>query len=240
MANSAIATLRVVDHEVAARPCPDDLARVSAPLTSTLTAELDGAVSYLDVPAEEILLAAVSRAIGRVIGDGDVAVDVNANGHFTVVLGRMSTRSASATKVLRAVHRSLAAARFDIGGPPLPSVDVAFSYFGAVPEPVSHDALLSHEMLPSLGHALEVRVYRTAGVDHMDWWYDTRRLDRPTVEELTEQFPLALIDFTSDAVPPIRDLRTWPWPRFCATGGSGLAFENASKGSELKPDRENH
>ena len=51
-------------------------------------------------------------------------------------------------------------------------------------------------------------MYRTAdGHVHMDWWYDTRRLDRYTVEEMTEQFPLALIDLTSDAVPPIREPR---------------------------------
>jgi hypothetical protein len=61
-------------------------------------------------------------------------------------------------------------------------------------------------MLPSSGHALEVRVYRTGDdLVQTDWWYDTRRLDRYTVEEMTEQFPLALIDLTSDAVPPIRE-----------------------------------
>jgi hypothetical protein len=35
----------------------------------------------------------------------------------------------------------------------------------------------------------------------MDWWYDARRLDAATVEELTEQFPLALIELTSEALP---------------------------------------
>jgi hypothetical protein len=38
---------------------------------------------------------------------------------------------------------------------------------------------------------------------HLDWWYDTSRFDRYTVEELTEQFPFALLEMTSDAVAPV-------------------------------------
>ncbi len=33
----------------------------------------------------------------------------------------------------------------------------------------------------------------------MDWWYDMRRLDRCTVEELAAQFRLGLIGLTSEA-----------------------------------------
>ena len=33
---------------------------------------------------------------------------------------------------------------------------------------------------------------------HLDWWYDIRSFDRSTVEELAGQFPLALIELTSD------------------------------------------
>jgi hypothetical protein len=164
-----------------------------------LTAELDGAQSYLNVPAEVMLLAALSRTIARTFGDADLAVDVNANGQYTMVLTCRTARNADATEALRAVHRSLAGAHHGAQ----PSSDVVFSYRGVVPELVSHDAVPPHEMLPSSGHALEVRVYRTADSVQMDWWYDTRRLDRYTVEELTEQFPLALIDVTSDAGPPI-------------------------------------
>jgi hypothetical protein len=206
MPNSAIVNLRLVDHQAAGPPRPDDMAKLAAPLTSTLTAELDGAQCYLDVPAEAILLTAISRTIARTIGDTDLAVDVDAGGECTVVVACMSARNASATEVLRAVHRSLAAAHHHTAAPPVPSSDVFFSYRRTVPGPVSHDVLPRHEMLPSSGHALEVRVYRTADdLVQMDWWYDTRRLDRYTVEEMTEQFPLALIDLTSDAVPPIRE-----------------------------------
>jgi hypothetical protein len=203
MSNSAIVNLRLVDHQAAGPPRPDDMAKVAAPLTSTLTAELDGAQSYLDVPAEAILLAAISRTIARTIGDTDLAVDVDAGSECTVVVACKSARNASATEVLRAVHRSLAAAHHHAPAPPVPSSDVYFSYRRTVPGPVPHDVLPPHEMLPSSG-PLEVRVYRTVdGLVQMDWWYDTRRLDRYTVEEMTEQFPLALIDLTSDAVPPI-------------------------------------
>jgi hypothetical protein len=201
MSNSAITTLPVFDHEVTGRPRPDDLARIPALLTSTLTAELDGAQGQLNVPAEEILLAALSRTIARTFGDADLAVDVTADGPFTAVLPCRGARSADATEVLQAVHRSLAAAQYGVR----PSSDVLFYYAGAVSEPVSHVALAPHEMPPSLGHALEVRVHRIADCVQMDWWYDSRRLDRSTVEELTEQFPLALIDVTSDAAPPIRE-----------------------------------
>jgi hypothetical protein len=199
MSNSAITTLRVFDHEVTGRPRPDDLVRIPAPLMSTLTRELDGAQGQLNVPAEEILLAALSRTIARTFGDGDLAVDATANGPFTAVLACRGARSADATEVLQAVHRSLATAHHGVR----PPSDVLFCYAGAVSELVSHDALAPREMLPSLGHALEVRVYRSAECVQMDWWYDSRRLDRSTVEELTEQFPLALIDVTSDATPPI-------------------------------------
>jgi hypothetical protein len=201
MSNSAITTLRNFDHQVAGRPRPDDLARIPAPLTRTLKAELDGARSYLGVPAEEILLAGLSRTIARTFGEADLAVDVNANGRFTVVLACMTSRSADATEVLQGVHRSLAAAHHREP----PSSDICFSYTGAAPELLSHDVLPPHEVLPRLGHALEVRVCRTAESVQMDWWYDTRKLDRSTVKELTEQFPLALIDVTSDALPPVRE-----------------------------------
>jgi hypothetical protein len=166
-----------------------------------LTAELDGARSYLGVPAEEILLAAISRTIARTLGDADLAVDVNANGRFTVVMACRSARSAGATEVLQGVHRAVAAAPRGAQ----PSSDVLFTYSGAARELVSHDVVPPRDVLPSLGHALEVRVSRTADSVHMDWWYDTRRLDPYTIEELTEQFPLALIDVTSDALPPVRE-----------------------------------
>ena len=41
----------------------------------------------------------------------------------------------------------------------------------------------------------------------MDWWYDIRRLDRCTVEELAAQFRLGLIGLTSEAAQGAADSR---------------------------------
>jgi phthiocerol/phenolphthiocerol synthesis type-I polyketide synthase E len=82
-----------------------------------------------------------------------------------------------------------------------PPSDIFFSYVGTVPElpsgegPVQFDidaAMPVRETLPGLGHPLQLRAYRAAGLLHLDWRYDSRRLDRSTVDELAEQFPLAL------------------------------------------------
>ena len=56
------------------------------------------------------------------------------------------------------------------------------------------------ETLPGLGHALELRVYRTAGLLHLDWWFDTRRLQPADVKTLAEHFPVALTELTQEAI----------------------------------------
>ena len=186
----AMATIRVVDHDVAAPPLPDDLAKLSAPLTALLTAELDEAQRHLRVPTDEILLGAFGRTIARSLGTGGLDVDVAAYGGLTVTLACTTPRRVSATKALRAVHHTAAAGRQTAY-----AADVHFVYTDSTPEPAYGQAL------PTGGHPLELRVYRAADRLQMDWWYDTRRLDRYTVEELTEQFPFALIELTSEASP---------------------------------------
>ena len=52
-----------------------------------------------------------------------------------------------------------------------------------------------------LGHVLELRVHRVGDVVALDWWFDTRSFESYTVQELTEQFSLALIELTSEATP---------------------------------------
>lgn len=188
---SANSPLRVTDHDIAERPGPGDFAKLSAPLSSVLSAELDGAQRNLGLATEEILLAALGRAISRTIGDGVVSVDLAGEDRwlrYPVPLPCVAVRDTGATEMLATVHRTLSAVP---QGGTQPSSDIFFSYLGAVPE------------LPAgLGHALELRVYRTAGVMNLDWWFDIRRFDCSTMEELTEQFPLALIELTSEAVPP--------------------------------------
>jgi phthiocerol/phenolphthiocerol synthesis type-I polyketide synthase E len=221
----AHATLRVVDHDIASRPHASDLARLSAPMTNMLTTELDEAQRYLRLTTEEILIAALGRTIARTIGQGLVAIDVAGDSRFVldtsvdlrrtvgwftttypVAIDCITDRRASATEMVGAVHRTLAAVAHRVYAPPAPhragqrSSDILFSYIGGGLEPSA--ALSVRETLPALGHALEVRVYRNAGQLHMDWWYDTRRFFDSTVEELSEQFPLALIELTSEAMPP--------------------------------------
>jgi hypothetical protein len=192
---SLTATLRVVDHDVAESPRPDDLAKLSVPLSPMLTAELDGAQLYLRVSVDDLLLAALGRAIARTIGSGHVSVDVG-RGSFAVPLACTTVKQVSATKALSRVHRSLHA------GPHQEEAarsDILFLSMPPDPDPAFRN------LLPCRGHALELRVYRSDGQLQMDWWYDTRKFDRYTVEELTEQFPLALIDLTSEAAPVVHD-----------------------------------
>ena len=92
---------------------------------------------------------------------------------------------------------------------PYAQPDIFFSYLGTIPElpsvdgPVQLDmdaAMPAREMLPGLGHALELRVYRTAGLLHLDWWFDIRRLQPSEVETLAEHFPVALTELTQEAI----------------------------------------
>jgi hypothetical protein len=70
---------------------------------------------------------------------------------------------------------------------------VLFNYAGTTPARAG--------VTPLRGHALELRAYRDSGVMHVDWWFDSSRFDRATIQELAEQFPFALIELTSEARP---------------------------------------
>ncbi len=89
--------------------------------------------------------------------------------------------------------------------------DIYFSYIGTVPDlpPLGEDvavqfdtdtALPVREAIPGLGHAIEFRVFRTAGVLHLDWWYDTRRLDAATVQSLADGFSRTLMELIREAL----------------------------------------
>ncbi len=185
IAEFASSPLRIADHETADEPRAADLAKISAPLDSTLTGELDGAQWYLGLAGEEMLLAALGLAIARTIGEGVVLVDVA--GHSgSVPLSCTSAGLATATESLGAVHRSLSDAPNTPKVAVQPPPEIYFSYLGAE---------------PARRYPLELRAYRAASLVQLDWWYDTRSFDAYTVEELAEQLPLALIELTSEAVP---------------------------------------
>ena len=196
--NLAMSMLRVVDHDIAdgASPLLDTL---SIPPSDEVTAEVDGATEWLGVAADEILLAALGRTIARTIGDGVVAVDVTGERRWllhAIPLLCATAQQASATEMLGNVHRMLSAVPAHAAS--LPS-EIFLNYVGALPKGTTP----MYETPPGLGYALELRVYRTDGLLHLDWWYDTTRFDRYTVEELTEQFPFALFEMTSDAGAPV-------------------------------------
>jgi phthiocerol/phenolphthiocerol synthesis type-I polyketide synthase E len=88
----------------------------------------------------------------------------------------------------------------------------SFSYVGTIPDlasvaaadaPIQLDAdtaMPVREALPGLGHAVELRVYRTSGALHLDWWYDTRRLEPTDVEVLARHYAAALMELTRAAL----------------------------------------
>lgn len=196
--NLAMPTLRVVDHDIANGTSPV-LHKIAVAPSAEVTAEVDGATEWLGVAADEILIAALGRAIARTIGDGMVAVDVTGERRWllhAIPLLCATAQQLGPTEMLGNVHRSLGAA--PAHGASLPS-EIFLNYIGTLPDGTSP----MYETPPGLGYALELRVYRTDGLLHLDWWYDTTRFDRYTVEELTEQFPLALFEMTSDAAAPV-------------------------------------
>lgn len=182
--------VRVVDDEIAGLPRPEDMVQMAVPLSHDLTAELDGAVSLAALGFEELLLAALGRAIARTIGVGVVTV----GGLTTVAPIRLTCaleRSVDADGLLADVRRALAELPQGTHGP----ADVLFSFLGMPPEPALGPLQLAD------GPALAVLAYRRDGVLAMDWWYDGRRLDACTVEELAGQFRLGLIGLTSELTP---------------------------------------
>jgi hypothetical protein len=194
----ALATIRVVDYDASDATRSAGMARLSTPDTEEMTAELDGASEWLGVPSDEILLAALARTIAKTLGDGIVPVDVaSERGSLldAVPLTCATAHQADATEVLRGIHAVLAAASERTAGG---MSEVYFNYLGEVPE--SSVPVPVQETPPGLGHALELRVYRTQGLVQVDWWYDTSQFEPYTVEELVEQFPRALYEMTTDAL----------------------------------------
>ena len=143
---------------------------------------------------------------------------------YPIPLDCFTAATSSAMELINGVHRTIEAVpHHGIGHGLLryvyaptarqlgavPHADVFFSYLGVIADlpafegPVQLDmdaAMPAREMLPGLGHALELRVYRTGGLLHLDWWFDTRRLQRAEVKKLSAQFPMSLADLTREAI----------------------------------------
>ena len=240
------ADLRVVGSEVSEPPGVADLVRLSSSLTASETSEIDDARRRLQLPIDEILLAALSRTIAATVGDGAVAVDLGGPGRsvlrpdvdlrrtvgwfttvYPVALRCAKGEDMSARQLLDGVHDTLnAVPHYGIGygllrylygptarilGAARPA-DIFFSYAGTIPDlpslssdeaPVQFDAdtaMPVREAIPGLGHAVELRVYRSGGLLHLDWWYDARRIEPAAAESLADGFSSALMDLIQEAI----------------------------------------
>jgi len=186
-------TLRIADYDATGAPTAADMSRVSAPLSSVLTQELDGSRQTLGLDIEVFLIAALGRALERTFGAGMTLVDVSM-AHRPAALRQLAldcvpAGEVDATGMLRAVNRTYIDARSS--APTWQSADVLISCV----------AVAVRDAHPAMGHALELHAYRQDGVLQLDWWYDNRRFDPYTIEELSEQFPLGLIELCSEALP---------------------------------------
>ncbi len=94
------------------------------------------------------------------------------------------------------------------------SADVHFRYAGAIPQLPTIDAAVQfdsdaampvRDTIPGLGHAIEFRAYRHSGMLHLDWWYDTRRVQSTQAEALAQRFPIALRELIADAITAVPD-----------------------------------
>jgi hypothetical protein len=186
---SAPVILDVFDHP-STDTLPTHLEKLSISPSSELTEELDSAAEWLGVQAEEILLAALGRTLGRTRGEGTVTVDVT-GGHrwlsHPVTLICAADHPMGPTEMLQGAHSALAVAPGRANAQAELLLNVAIT--GLIDAPA--------------GRALELRAQRVNGLLQLDWWYDATRFDAYSVEEMAEQFPLALIEITSDAAAPL-------------------------------------
>jgi len=126
----------------------------------------------------------------------DVHATLNAVPHYGIGYGLLRYLYAPTARLLGAARPA----------------DIFFSYVGTIPDlpsvssddaPVQFDAdtaMAVREAIPGLGHAVELRVYRSAGVLHVDWWYDTRRVETATAKSIADWYSIALMDLVRQAI----------------------------------------
>ena len=192
------AHVQVTDYDVADAPKRDEISVLTAPLSAVLTQELDGASVALGLRAEVVLIAALGRTIARTIGQGVVTVDEsgpNRSAH-SMAIPCVGPDELSATDMLAQVYNAMAVSTLerivrDVSEavPVQPSSEIMFTYRGDDPTPFRH--------------ALELSARRSGDVLALEWSYDARSFEPYTVQELSEQFPYALIELTSEALGPV-------------------------------------
>lgn len=172
----------IADYGTVGPPVAADIVTVSSALDTVLSAELHGAAIAMDCSAEELLLAALGRTVARTIGEGTLVVDVVSGperaGFRRVAVPCLGTRGLSGVELLAAAQRGVDGANHR-------SADVSLAYGGGSRSGQS-------------GHALAVQLDDgTEDTMTLQWRFDSRSFDDATVQELAEQFPLALIEVTS-------------------------------------------
>jgi len=193
------ANLQLTDFEVEGRPRIDDLELLSAPLSEVLTSELDGAAAALDLSADDILLAALGRALERTVGTGVIGVDVACRLATSrpIRLACAAPSQLDVDELLADVHHQLYALadhRVVRGVSSAPRTEPTSDVLFTTSEPADR---------PHLGHVLELRAVRRTGVVVLDWYFDARSFESYTVAELADQLPLAMIELTSEATPSV-------------------------------------
>ncbi|ULN50548.1 polyketide synthase [Mycolicibacterium goodii] len=173
----------IADRDAAGPAGLADTSMMSTALGDVLAAELAGAREALGCTTEEIVLAALGRTVARTVGEGLLTVDLDSDGQPNarrrVVVPCVSRRDLSGVELLATARSTVSTAEAR------PRADVALRINSGGAGSVGEYGLCVH-----VDHAADSHL-------RVDWSYDTRSFDRYTVEELADQFPLALIEVTS-------------------------------------------
>jgi phthiocerol/phenolphthiocerol synthesis type-I polyketide synthase E len=158
--------------------------------------DLQRTVGWFTTLHPVVLKASSAQQSGATAMLDDVRESLKAVPHYGIGYGLLRYMYAPTARVLSAARPA----------------DILFSHIGTIPDapadqpddaPVRFDsdtAMPIRDALPGLGHALELRVYRTSGVLHVDWWYDNRRLGPTDVESFARQYSSALLEIVREAL----------------------------------------
>jgi phthiocerol/phenolphthiocerol synthesis type-I polyketide synthase E len=169
---------------------------VGGPGRSVLKPDVDlrRTVGWFTTVYPVVLACAKGEGARRLLDD--VHDTLKAVPHYGIGYGLLRYMYAPTARLLGATHPA----------------DIFFSHVGTIPDlpsisagdaPVQFDAdtaMPVRETIPGLGHAVELRVYRSAGVLHLDWWYDARRVEPNLAQSLANGFSIALMELTREAI----------------------------------------
>ncbi|TFV57980.1 acyltransferase domain-containing protein [Mycobacterium sp. PS03-16] len=238
-------TMHLADHQVTDPPRTHDMVRLGTTLSEVDTEDLDRARRMFQYTVQELLLAALSRAVGDTVGEGVLQVSLEGDGRsvlkpevdarrtvgaftalYPAALTCVRSETSRADQLLDEIHQQVQSVPHQgishgllryLYGPTarafsaVPPPDLYLSDAGVAPEfdladsPVRLDAdaaMPLRDTVSGTGHAIELRLFRSAGRLHLDWWYDTRRVAQGTVEGLAARLPVALRQLIAEATVP--------------------------------------